>query len=236
LNPMRDSSSSEVQWLSNAVVRPPAGSRCSNQAARGGDLGFEEAQRSGRGVARIGEAGKPALVALRVQPFERAPVHDRLAAHLERGSQVSDAQGRERMVRAFSVTSSPTEPSPRVTACTSRPSRYERRHGKPVQFAARPLAVIRPPPAVRARGGRNRAVRRRTLQGIIQACSMGSCAELTRTRSALSAPSRAPGGTTSSISPDRTPGCALPGRGALAPMRSYSARSYPAALTRPASA
>jgi hypothetical protein len=96
--------------------------------------GLQHAQRAGRGVARVGEARKPALVALGVQPFEGAPVHDRLAAHLEGRQRGSTRSGSERMVRAFSVTSSPTEPSPRVTAWRQPAVAVERRHGKPVQF------------------------------------------------------------------------------------------------------
>ena len=40
----------------------------------------------------------------------------------------------ERMVRAFSVTSSPTSPSPRVSACASLPLAIVHGHGKPVQL------------------------------------------------------------------------------------------------------
>ena len=122
---MRASSSSDSQWLSNAG--PAVGQQEVGvviQTARGGDLRLQHAQRAGRGVARIGEAGQAALVALGVQTLEGAAVHDRLAADFEsRRACDFTRSGSERMVRAFSVTSSPTMPSPRVTAWTNWPSR-----------------------------------------------------------------------------------------------------------------
>ena len=55
--------------------------------------GFQHPQRSGRGIARIGEAGQPALVAVGVQALEGAPVHHGLAAHFELRQAGLHAQG-----------------------------------------------------------------------------------------------------------------------------------------------
>jgi hypothetical protein len=124
LKPRRTSSSSDAQWLSRAG-RPSGEQEIGVviQAARSRDLRLEHAQRSGRGVARIGEAREAFFVAIQIQTLEGAPVHDDFAAHFEIVQAVSTLNGSERMVRAFSVTSSPTLPSPRVTACVNRPAR-----------------------------------------------------------------------------------------------------------------
>ena len=53
------------------------------EAARRGDLRLEHAQRSGGGIARIGEAGEAALVALGIQALEGAAVHHGFAADFE---------------------------------------------------------------------------------------------------------------------------------------------------------
>ena len=53
------------------------------QAAIGDDGGFEGAQRSGGGVARIDGRRQALLLALLVQPQESRFGHDHLAAHLE---------------------------------------------------------------------------------------------------------------------------------------------------------
>ena len=58
------------------------------EAPRGGNPRLQNAQRSGGGVTRIGEARQPLLVAFRVQPFERAAAHHGFAAHLQ-GREVS---------------------------------------------------------------------------------------------------------------------------------------------------
>ena len=50
---------------------------------------------------------------------------------MSRGSLSGSSLGRERMVRRFSVTSSPTLPSPRVAPWTNLPSRYSRAMERP---------------------------------------------------------------------------------------------------------
>jgi hypothetical protein len=62
------------------------------QTARGRDLRLQHAQRAGGGVARIGETGQAALVALGIEALESTPVHHRLAPDLERLEVALDAQ------------------------------------------------------------------------------------------------------------------------------------------------
>ena len=50
---------------------------------------------------------------------------------MRRGSFSGRVMGMERMVRRFSVTSSPTWPSPRVAPRTNTPSRYSRATDRP---------------------------------------------------------------------------------------------------------
>ncbi len=82
---------------------------------------IERPQCASRRIPRIRESSKSRLLPLLVQPFERAALHHHLAANLERSIQCRPAflirSGRDRIVRAFPVTSSPVRPSPRVTAC-----------------------------------------------------------------------------------------------------------------------
>ena len=53
------------------------------EAALGGELRLQQAQRAGGGVARIGEAGEALLFAVGIEAFEGAAVHDDFAAHFE---------------------------------------------------------------------------------------------------------------------------------------------------------
>ncbi len=62
------------------------------QLARRGDGGIQHAERTGRRVARIGEAREPLLVPARVQPFEGAPRHDGFSPNLQALRAVRQAQ------------------------------------------------------------------------------------------------------------------------------------------------
>ncbi len=66
--------------------------------------------------------------------------------------------GKERMVRAFSVTSSPTRPSPRVSACSKRLVVVMRGHRKAVELQLRHVFVRIRLSAMSERAHRNRAV------------------------------------------------------------------------------
>ena len=72
---------------------------------------------SGGGIARIGEAGKALLVALGVEAFESAAVHDGFAAHFEVGELGFDAQGQGADGAGVFGDFLADQPSPRVTAC-----------------------------------------------------------------------------------------------------------------------
>ena len=67
--------------------------------------------------------------------------------------------GRERMVRAFSVTSSPTTPSPRVMAWCDAAVAVVRGHGQAVQLQLGDIFIALAAQQRRARAGRTRAVR-----------------------------------------------------------------------------
>ena len=55
------------------------------EAASGGKLRLQQAERAGGGVARIGKAGEALFFALGIEAFEGAAVHDGFAADLEGG-------------------------------------------------------------------------------------------------------------------------------------------------------
>jgi len=142
---MRDSSSSEVQWFSNAGRPSAAGSRYSNPSgARRLIWGFQHSHDPGRGVARVGEAGSPALGhAPHSAVPNAAPVFMTVARTSKAPNFRFERSGRERMVRAFSVTS-----SPRAVAARHRPApagpRVLRRHESPSIFQFDRVAGIRP--------------------------------------------------------------------------------------------
>ena len=62
------------------------------------------------------------------------------------------------MVRAFSVTSSPTRPSPRVRACSKRPSLIVRGHGEAIELQLGDILVRSPLQQAVARAHRIPAV------------------------------------------------------------------------------
>src|SRR6185437_3851854 len=98
------------------------------ESPRRGDARIQHPHRAGRGIARVGEARQLLLLALLVQALECGARHEHLAAHLEirrkAGRRSIHAERMERMVRRFSVTSSPILPSPRVSPCAKRRLRY----------------------------------------------------------------------------------------------------------------
>ena len=53
------------------------------EAARGGELRLQQAERAGGGVARIGEAGEALALAIGVETFEGAAAHDGFAANFK---------------------------------------------------------------------------------------------------------------------------------------------------------
>ena len=99
------------------------------QAALCGDIGIELANGAGGEIARIGEGRQSVAFAFFVHLLERRRRHQQFAANFEiRGNAAFFSfsfgidSGIERTVRTLSVTSSPTDPSPRVTPRASLPS------------------------------------------------------------------------------------------------------------------
>ena len=108
--------------LRNAAQLTPA---IGEEAQRplGGDAGIELAQAAGGGVARIDEDLFVALGLRLVQFFEIGAVHQHFAAYFQHlGAGPLSCSGMALIVRILEVTSSPVWPSPRVAACTRRPS------------------------------------------------------------------------------------------------------------------
>ena len=107
--------------LRNAAQLTPA---IGEEAQRplGGDAGIELAQAAGGGVARIDEDLFVALGLRLVQFFEIGAVHQHFAAYFQHRRGAAELQRNGLIVRILEVTSSPVWPSPRVAACTRRPS------------------------------------------------------------------------------------------------------------------
>ena len=126
---------------------------------RGRDGRIQHAQRSGRRVARIREQrltlAPPAPRSASRTLCDSSPLRRAL---LDFRDVPRNGSGMQRMVRAFSVTSSPIAPSPRVTACASLPVAIVHRHRQAVQLQLGHVGVRFAVRADRARAGRNRAV------------------------------------------------------------------------------
>ena len=105
------------------------------QRARGGDRGVQLAQRPGGGVARVGKGlvARCGLPGVQGGEIGVATCRPRRAPPARRARR-SARCGISAMVRAFSVTFSPTSPSPRVAACTSTPAFIAQRQRQPVDL------------------------------------------------------------------------------------------------------
>ena len=165
-------------WLAGAQCavgrrprRPRRSGRPRSERPGRGDRGVLLAQRSRRGVPRVGEQAG-ARLELRARSAPRTP---RAAGRPRRGprrprertgGRVEPVRDVARSVATFAVTSSPTTPSPRVAAWTSAP-RVAERHRERRRSSAR---TRRPTAsrstsgscAAKALGPRARARRRRT--------------------------------------------------------------------------
>src|ERR1017187_9840796 len=64
------------------------------EAAFGGKARFQQAERAGGGVARVGKAGEALFVALGVEAFEGAAIHDGFATDFEGGEGTLHAKGK----------------------------------------------------------------------------------------------------------------------------------------------
>ena len=91
------------------------------QRPRGGNAGVLLPQRTGRGVARVGEDLAARRLLPLVQGGEVGLRHIDLAAHLEHVGSAFDHLRDVGDRPGIGVTSSPTVPSPRVAASTSCP-------------------------------------------------------------------------------------------------------------------
>ena len=104
-----------------AAVTDPVGPDL--QRALGGERRVLLADRSGGGVARVGECRQARLGTFGVEPLEAGSGEVDLAPNLDQlGSRSGIRSGIERIVRRLWVTSSPIRPSPRVVPRTKTPS------------------------------------------------------------------------------------------------------------------
>ena len=172
---MLRSSSKDSQWLS--IGEPAAGQQeicIVIEAPRRRDLRFQDAQRARGRVARVGEAGEAAFIALGIQPFESLPVQHRFAAHFEFGELALGAQ-RQRAdgARVFGDLLA-HHPVAARHGLNELAVAIVRGHGKPVHLEFGDVAILARPPAVRPRGDRRPAVRLRSEH--CPGLTSGSCA------------------------------------------------------------
>src|ERR1022692_3241273 len=100
------------------------------QTPLGGHSRFQLPHRARGRVPWIGKQREPLRLALFIHLLERAERHQQFAANFEIHN------GTDRTFRTLSVTSPPTDPSPRVTPRASRPSSYTSASDMPSSFSS----------------------------------------------------------------------------------------------------